>query len=608
MCGIIGAVGNCNIVPFLLNGINFLQYRGYDSSGIAIISDDKLKRLRCLGGVDNLKKIIYESKGFCGTVGIGHTRWATHGIPSKLNAHPHVFLDKIAIVHNGIIENYEEIKEKINFFDHNLKSSTDTEIVLSFIYEEINKGKNIICVLQSLFNILKGSFSFGIIDTINTSRLIGLKMDCPLVVGISDGKYFLSSDSSSISNFVKDFVFLENGDVAEVYSNKLIIYDYKGNIVTRKIYSKKFKFHFFDKNGHDDFMHKEIHDQPDSLFSTMKGRLSKSGFFNDIFGYNSDNFFKKIKFIHIIACGTSYHAGLVAKNWFEDIVKIPCFVDVASEFRYKNFIFKNDILFIVISQSGETADVLKSLKYCKKFSFNVLCICNVEGSSITRESDFIFLTKAGIEISVATTKGFTTQLISLLMLCLSLSKKLICKKKFILILREIQNIPYYVEKFLKLEVKIKKMSKNFLNEKNILLVGRNILYPIVMECSLKLKEIAYIHAESFFAGELKHGPLALVDNNLSILFFFLNDFLFNKFKSTLMEVQSRGGNIYIFCSDDIDVKFLSDFYFLTFPSINKIISPVLYTVVVQIFSYYVAFLKGKNVDAPRNLAKSVTVE
>lgn len=610
MCGIVGGVvTKRNVVPILMDGLRRLEYRGYDSAGIAVLTDDdELLRLRAEGKVAILQDLL-EKSPMSGFTGIAHTRWATHGKPSERNAHPHQ-VGRVVLVHNGIIENYEALRAGLDQQGKELLSDTDSEIVAHYINNKLQAGNSILDAVSNTVKELEGAYALCVMDTQEPHRVIGVRCGPPLVVGLGSDEFFLASDVLALQRVAENFIYLEEGDIANLSRQEMSIFDKQGQKVERKIYNRSFKEDVIDKGDYDHFMLKEIYEQPNAVNDTLTGRLSKTQVLEQAFGIDATAIFEKTKRVQIVACGTSYHAGLIGRLWLENIAKIPCQVEIASEFRYRARASEPDTLLVLISQSGETADTLAALRgidakdYC-----GTLCICNVPNSSLVRESSLVFMTQAGPEIGVCSTKAFTTQLIALFLLTLSLAKHhQLSKKEEENYINQLKALPKILEETLKMAPLIKKMAESFRDKKHALFLGRGLQFPIALEGALKLKEISYIHAEAYPAGELKHGPLALVDEDMPVIVTAPEDKLLEKLKSNLQEVQARGGELFVFADKKAGLKSEARLHVLEVPAVSDILSPVIYTVPLQLLSYYVALLKGTNVDQPRNLAKSVTVE
>lgn len=610
MCGIVGAVAEREISPILLEGLKRLEYRGYDSAGMAVMDENqRIHRLRRLGKVKELEKAITENL-LSGHIGIAHTRWATHGIPSENNAHPHMSGEEITIVHNGIIENYESLREELKKVGYVFNSDTDTEVIVHLIHQQINSGDELLKAVKNTIKRLEGAYALGVMYSGEPGKLIAAREGSPLVVGLGIGENFIASDQLALLPVTNRFIFLDEGDIALLQKDKVEIWNGKGKQVAREVIEFDHLHDSTDKGEYRHYMLKEIFEQPDAIKSTLEGRLKQ--------GTISDNFFpqpvkeqlSKIKNVEIIACGTSYHAGSVARYWFEQLAGLPCQVEVASEYRYRKNVVKPDTLFLTISQSGETADTLAALKDAKKEGYALtIAICNVPGSSLVRESDFSVMTHAGAEIGVASTKAFTTQLVALMLLVLELGKRNgMTAEEIKNLVEELQALPAIIQATLNLDSHIEQLAEKFGDKNHALFLGRGTQFPIAQEGALKLKEISYIHAEAYPAGELKHGPLALVDHNMPVIAVAPNSALQEKLKSNLEEVRARGGELYLFADKNNGFAFGENVNLLEVPAVSEILAPIVYTIPLQLLSYHVAVIKGTDVDQPRNLAKSVTVE
>ena len=615
MCGIVGGVTNTDITPLLLDGLKRLEYRGYDSSGLVLLTkNNKLTRERAVGKVINLEKIIKLKKNKIeGAIGLAHTRWATHGEPSDKNAHPHISKNSISVVHNGIIENFSELKELQIEQGYEFTSETDTEVIAHAIDFATQSSNSLLEATQKVLKTLDGSYGLGIISSNYPDQIIAARKSSPLVIGIGDNGNYVASDQMALLSVTREFIFLEEGDVAEIKIDKITIYDFDGNLVNRPIKTSKLKVGQVDLGDYEHFMQKEIFEQPQAIRDTLESRITNNSVVIPAFGYAAEKIFQKIRQVQIVACGTSYHAGLVAKYWLEDIAKIPCNVEVASEYRYRHPILLNDTLFVTLSQSGETADTVEALKTAKKInsSINSLCISNSSESSLTRLSDLNFLTHAGPEIGVASTKAFTTQLVALALLVCSIGKlkNTINKKQEKEIVYGLKRLPGLINDALLQEPQIKKLATRFKDKNSALFLGRGTMYAIAMEGALKLKEISYIHAEAYPAGELKHGPIALIDKNMPVIAVAPNDELLSKLKSNLQEVKSRGSQMIVFEDENSKVQAMEAMEVIQITSnLGRISAPIIFTIPLQLLSYHVALIKGTDVDKPRNLAKSVTVE
>ena len=609
MCGIVGAIANRNVSPVFLEGLRRLEYRGYDSAGMAVLTKGALERIRKTGKVNELSKALDES-ALIGELGIAHTRWATHGMPAENNAHPHICNNRVAIVHNGIIENFEELKTQQTKNGFTFTSDTDTEVIAHQIVFYLDQGNNLFEAVNKTVKDLKGAYALGVIDKNDPEKLIAARSGSPLVIGIGAQENFIASDVQALLKETQEFIFLENGDIAEITREKIKIFDNSGTEVKRASKISKLSADAAEKGGYPHYMLKEIYEQPQAIADTLEGRLINGRVAEQILGPKAKEILDQTKIIQIIACGTSYHAGLIAKFWFEELASIPCFVDVASEFRYRKHVVQTGTLFVTISQSGETADTLAALQQAKQEPYiGSLVICNVPESSLVRESDLVLMTHAGPEIGVASTKAFTTQLVSLLMLVITAGRRHGMHDELEKILVEqLTNLPTRINKVLELDTKIKKLAKHYGDKQHSLFLGRGIHHPIAMEGALKLKEISYIHAEAYPAGELKHGPIALVDDKIPVIAVAPNDELLEKLKSNLEEVRARGGVLHVFA--DVSSGFISepDTIVLEVDAPENAVAPIIFTVPLQLLAYHVAILKDTDVDQPRNLAKSVTVE
>lgn len=610
MCGIVGAVAERDVTHILVEGLRRLEYRGYDSAGVALLADDNsIKRIRVKGKVAGLESDISET--FHGHAGIAHTRWATHGEPSVKNAHPHICRNQVAVVHNGIIENFEELREKQHQNGYEFTSETDTEVIVHQIFQHhVIEKQSLLTSVKLATAELHGAYALGVISVEEPGRLITARSGSPLVIGVGIGEYFIASDVAALLPVTQRFIFLQEGDIADITKDKLTIYDKSGEEVARPVKESELSADAVERGEYRHYMLKEIFEQPRAINDTLEGRISVHRVIDESFGPNAAKIFDEIKGVDIIACGTSYHAGVVARYWMEAIAKVPCNVEVASEFRYRRPLAHKNSLFVTISQSGETADTLAALHEAKKMGYKyALAICNVPESSLVRESDLVMMTRAGPEIGVASTKAFTTQLTALLMLVMSLGRRNgLSEQREAELVEELKTLPRKVEDVLKLDGEIKAMAESFADKHHALFLGRGTHYPIAMEGALKLKEISYIHAEAYPAGELKHGPLALVDDEMPIVAVAPNDELLGKLKSNLQEVKARGGKLYVFADQHADIVTGDGIEVLSVSPIDEVIAPIIYSIPLQLFSYHVAILKGTDVDQPRNLAKSVTVE
>ena len=613
MCGIVGGIANTDITDLLLEGLNRLEYRGYDSSGLVALSkDNKLVRQRAIGKVCNLKNKLKINK-IKGTIGLAHTRWATHGEPSDKNAHPHISNNSISVVHNGIIENYIDLKALQIEQGYEFSSDTDTEVIAHAIDFSLQTSNSLLEAVQKALRTFEGSYGLGIISSNHPNTLIAARKGSPLLIGIGDNGNYIASDQMALLSATKRFIFLEEGDIAELSLENVTIYNKAGDIVKRPIKFSNIKNGEVDLGTYDHYMQKEIFEQPQAIRDTLESSISKDKVVISAFGYKAKEIFQKINQVQIVACGSSYNAALVAKYWFEDIAKIACIAEVASEYRYRQPIILDKTLIVAISQSGETADILEAQKIAKNINKKIttLCISNSAESSITRNSDLIFLTNAGPEIGVASTKAFTTQLVGLALLtcAIGVMKKSVDKRQEAEIVNGLKRLPGLISDTLLQENQIQKLATQFIDKDSALFLGRGTMYAIAMEGALKLKEISYIHAEAFPAGELKHGPIALIDDSIPVIAVAPNDELLSKLKSNLQEVKSRGSQMIVFEDKDSKVIPMKGMEIIPITSnIGRITAPVIFTIPLQLLSYHVALIKGTDVDKPRNLAKSVTVE
>ena len=610
MCGIVGAVAQRDVVDILVEGLRRLEYRGYDSAGIAVVNEGcQLKRLRRLGKVKELSDAV-ALEPIPGGTGIAHTRWATHGEPSERNAHPHTSRDQIAVVHNGIIENHGPLRGRLQELGYQFDSDTDTEVIAHLVQEELSNKGSLLAAVQTSVRELEGAYGAVIMDCNDPSHLVVARSGSPLVIGLGIGENFVASDQLALLPVTRRFIFLEEGDVAEITRHSVSIYDSEGRPVEREVQESTASYDAGDKGQYRHYMLKEIHEQAEAVISTLEGRLGSDSVLDETFGNGAADLFKQVKHVQIIACGTSYHAGMVARYWLESLGGVSCNVEIASEFRYRKSSVHPNSLLVTISQSGETADTLAALRLAKELGYlGTMTICNVAGSSLVRESDLAFMTRAGIEIGVASTKAFTTQLVGLAMLVLALGKyNGLDAEKQLELTQALKSLPAKLEETLALADQIEALAEEFADKQHALFLGRGDQYPIAMEGALKLKEISYIHAEAYAAGELKHGPLALIDADMPIIVVAPNNDLLEKLKSNVEEVRARGGILYVF--SDVNAHFQSDdtMRVINVPHIHEWLAPVIYTIPLQLLSYYVAIIKGTDVDQPRNLAKSVTVE
>jgi glucosamine--fructose-6-phosphate aminotransferase (isomerizing) len=610
MCGIVGAVAQRDIAEILVEGLRRLEYRGYDSAGVAIVDqDNNLQRIRSLGKVKELAAAVDVEQPIGGT-GIAHTRWATHGVPSQENAHPHVSGD-IAVVHNGIIENHESLRALLQERGYVFQSQTDTEVIAHLVEWELRSTDSLLNAVQKTAAQLDGAYGTVVLNRLEPGKLIVARSGSPIVIGLGIGENFLASDQLALLSVTRRFMYLEEGDVAEVTRRDVNVFDIHGDAVTREVVESNAEHDAGDKGKYRHFMQKEIFEQPLALTNTMEGRLSANSMITQSIGVNAAEILPKVEHVQIIACGTSYNAGMTARYWFESLAGVSCDVEIASEFRYRKFVTRPNSLLITLSQSGETADTLAALRLAKEKGYMAaMTICNVAGSSLVRESDFAFMTRAGTEIGVASTKAFTTQLSALLMLVTALGKekKVINAEKEAEIVTALHALPAQIETSLSFDKEIEALATDFADKQHTLFLGRGEFYPIAMEAALKLKEISYIHAEAYAAGELKHGPLALVDADMPVVVIAPTNELLEKLKSNIEEVRARGGLLYVFADADAGFVESEGMKIITMPHVSEITAPIFYTLPMQLLSYHVALIKGTDVDQPRNLAKAVTVE
>ena len=610
MCGIVGAVAQRDVAEILINGLHRLEYRGYDSAGVAVVDPNhELHRVRCLGKVKALDEAV-AVKPLIGGTGIAHTRWATHGEPSEANAHPHTS-GNFAVVHNGIIENHEELRELLKSRGYVFNSQTDTEVIAHLVEWEMRTASTLLEAVQKTVKQLTGAYGMVVLDREHPEHLVAARSGSPLVIGLGIGENFLASDQLALLSVTRRFIYLEEGDIAEITRRTVDIYDANGQKVEREVHESNLENDAAEKGKFRHFMQKEIYEQPNALINTMEGRILHNNVIVDAIGNGAAEILEKVEHIQIVACGTSYNAGMTARYWFEALAGVSCDVEIASEFRYRKFVTRPNSLLVTISQSGETADTLAALRLAKEKGYMAaLTICNVSSSSLVRESDLAFMTRAGVEVGVASTKAFTTQLAALLMLVTAIGKVKgnISNEKEVEIVKALQSLPAEIEKALAFDKDIEALAEDFAEKNHALFLGRGEFYPIAVEASLKLKEISYIHAEAYAAGELKHGPLALIDADMPVIVVAPNNELLEKVKSNIEEVRARGGQLYVFADKEAGFTPSEGMKIITMPKVNEIIAPIFYTVPMQLLSYHVALIKGTDVDQPRNLAKSVTVE
>lgn len=609
MCGIVGAVAQRDIAEILLEGLRRLEYRGYDSAGLAVVDDKgNMSRLRRVGKVQALASAV-ESQPLHGGTGIAHTRWATHGEPSESNAHPHVS-GHIAVVHNGIIENYEPLRNELKSRGFVFASETDTEVIAHLVHWEMEQGGSLRDAVLRAIPQLRGAYGTVIIDTRNPDVLLAARSGSPLVIGLGVGENFIASDQLALLPVTRRFIFLEEGDIAEVTRRSVTIFSRTGEAVTRPEVESNLQYDAGDKGIYRHYMQKEIYEQPNAIKNTLVGRINHGSVDLSEIGPQADELLSQVEHIQIVACGTSYNSGMVSRYWFEALAGVPCDVEIASEFRYRKSAVRRNSLMITLSQSGETADTLAALRLSKELGYlGSLAICNVAGSSLVRESDLALMTKAGTEIGVASTKAFTTQLTVLLMLVAKIGRlKGVDAAIEQDIVHALQALPSRIEQMLSQDKLIETLAEDFSDKQHALFLGRGDQYPIALEGALKLKEISYIHAEAYAAGELKHGPLALIDANMPVIVVAPNNELLEKLKSNIEEVRARGGHLYVFADENAGFTDSETMHVISLPHVEEVIAPIFYTVPLQLLSYHVALIKGTDVDQPRNLAKSVTVE
>jgi len=611
MCGIVGVAAQRDVTPLLIDGLRRLEYRGYDSAGIAVQSDHAtLERVRTVGKVAELAKALV-TRPVSGMTGIAHTRWATHGEPSERNAHPHICHERVAVVHNGIIENHDQLRSQQEKSGYRFTSQTDTEVIVHQIHHYLDQGQDLLAAVQSAVNDLDGAYALGVISREAAGRLVAARRGSPLVVGIAADKYLIASDVAALVSETNRFVFLEDGDVADISQDNLDIYDSSGTRIERPVKTSSVRADATAKGDYEHYMLKEIFEQPHAIADTLEGRISGNRVMEEAFGVGAGEIFDGVAGVHIIACGTSYHAGMVGRYWLESLAGVPCSVEVASEFRYRHPVVRKNSLIVTLSQSGETADTLAGLREARRLGFGrALSICNVPESSLVRESDLVLMTHAGPEIGVASTKAFTTQLIAMLLLTIVLGRRHgMSEETETRLVNELRSVPVKVESALTLNEQIMTLAReHFADKHNALFLGRGAHYPVAMEGALKLKEISYIHAEAYPAGELKHGPLALVDASMPVVAVAPNNDLLEKLKSNLQEVRARGGELIVFA--DAKVGMISSPGVTALPVAPTVdsIAPIIFSIPLQLLAYHVAVLKGTDIDQPRNLAKSVTVE
>jgi glucosamine--fructose-6-phosphate aminotransferase (isomerizing) len=609
MCGIVAAAAQRDVVPILIAGLKALEYRGYDSAGLCVLDGAGLGRLRMPGKVRELET-LYRSQPVAGHTGIAHTRWATHGVPNELNAHPHVSREAVAVVHNGIIENHAELRDELARDGYRFDSQTDTEVIAHLIHHRMSHGDTLREAVIAATRRLHGAYAIAAISREEPGHVVGARRGSPLCVGIGIGEHFLGSDVQALIQVTHRIVYLEEGDVVEIRREAMQVYGADGNEVTRPVRDSELSADAVERGEYRHYMLKEIHEQPTAVANTLEGRISDHRVLPNIFGVDADALLRKVKRVQIVACGTSFHAGLVARYWLEGIAGLPCNVEVASEYRYRDVVVPPDTLFVAVSQSGETADTLAALREGRQQGYlGSLAVCNVPESSLVRESDLVLMTRAGPEIGVASTKAFTTQLAALALLVLELARlNGADARKLEELTAELAHLPRALGEALSMEPAIAQLAQQFVHKRHALFLGRGSQYPVAMEGALKLKEISYIHAEAYPAGELKHGPLALVDENMPVIAVAPNNQLLEKLKSNLEEVRARGGELYVFADAAAALPDGGNGHLLRVATGGNLIAPAVFTVPLQLLAYHVAVLRGTDVDQPRNLAKSVTVE
>ncbi len=610
MCGIVGAISRRDVVPVLLDGLRRLEYRGYDSAGVAVLdADNGLQRVRTAGKIRQLEEALDTSPA-AGTIGIAHTRWATHGVPNEVNAHPHVCEHCVAVVHNGIIENHEVLRQQQIEDGYTFTSDTDTEVIVHQVHRHMQETGDLLQAVQQTVQELEGAYALGVISSDEPGRLIAARRGSPLVIGLGESENYLASDMSALLSQTQRFLILEEGDVAVLTAEQVQILDADGQSVDRPVHVSQLHADATERGEFRHYMLKEIYEQPMAIAETLEGRLADNRVLEASFGPRAGAIFDAIRHVKIVACGTSYHAGLTARYGFEALSGLACDVEVASEFRYRRSVVLPDTLFVTISQSGETADTLAALRAAKEMGYShTLAICNVPESSLVRESDLVLMTRAGPEIGVASTKAFTTQLVGLLLLITVLGRRHgLTEEIEARVVKQLRELPAILEEVLQLDGEIAALARRFADKHNALFLGRGLHYPVALEGALKLKEISYIHAEGYPAGELKHGPLALVDSEMPIVAVAPNNSLLDKLKSNLQEVRARGGELYVFADQETGMESVEGMTVIHVAPVDRAVSPMIYTVPLQLLAYHVAVIRGTDIDQPRNLAKSVTVE
>jgi len=609
MCGIVGAIAQRNVTPILLEGLRRLEYRGYDSAGVVVLGDHGLQRVRAVGKVEKLAQAL-EAQPVDGLLGLAHTRWATHGAPSERNAHPHVAAGRVAVVHNGIIENHAELRGELLALGDLIESDTDTELIAHLIHHALDDAADLLMAVRACLARLRGAYAIAVIDRMAPDRLVVARSGSPLVIGVGIGEHFVASDSAALLPVTQQFRYLEEGDVAEIRRGGVRVLDHAGQAVERPILRSRQADEIFDRGVYRHFMLKEIHEQPRVLAETLEDRLTGDRVLPQMFGPDAESLFGRVRAVHLVACGTSYHAALVARYWIEALTGLPAVAEIASEFRYRQPAVPAGTLMVTLSQSGETADTLAALRASRQQPYLWrLAICNVPESSLVRESDGVLMTRAGAEVGVASTKAFTTQLVALMLLTLCLGQtQSLAPEEVARIVADLRSLPQQVERVLALEPTIAALASRLVHHDHALFLGRGVEYPIALEGALKLKEISYIHAEGYAAGELKHGPLALVSEDMPVVALAPHNALLEKLLSNLQEVRARGVELLVFTGEGVNLPDEEGVTVLSLPVLRSALSPVIFTVPLQLLAYHVAVLKGTDVDRPRNLAKSVTVE
>ena len=610
MCGIVGAVAGRDIVPILVEGLRRLEYRGYDSAGVAVIGDDqKIGLCRTTGKVAALEEKLSGSP-LHGKIGVAHTRWATHGGVTEANAHPHLSGGRVAVIHNGIIENFQPIKDEMLAKGYEFESETDTEVAAHLVHDYLKQGLDLVEAVGKAVEKFEGAYALLVIDAEDPDRIVVSRVASPLVIGLGDGENFVASGVPALLPVTQKFIYLEQGDLAEIRRDGVRIVDTNGNDVEREVHETEWDTASAEKAPYDHFMMKEIHDQPSALADTLYGRVSNQRVISESLGPKAEELLNKVENIHIVACGTSYNAGCVGKYWIEAIAGVPTHVEIASEYRYRQVFVPKNTLFVTLSQSGETADTLEALRMAKELGYiGTLTICNSAHSSMVRESDLVMMTQAGPEIGVASTKAFTTQLLSILLVTLMMAKhRGLSEEKEREFVANLTHAAAASDLTLKMSDQLKELAKDFADKQHTLFLGRGPMWPIAMEGALKLKEISYIHAEAYAAGELKHGPLALIDEDMPVVVVAPNNELLDKLKSNMQVVRARGGQLYVFADAETGIESEDGMKVIHMPHADRLIAPIVYTVPLQLLAYHVAVLRGTDVDQPRNLAKSVTVE